>query len=166
MPGVHDKIVDDAIAIAAREGRAPEQADFMTAAVCNSSRMSAEERRLLQLDLRAAELGTSSEGLCGLSYMDDDYDDGYSDEDEDLYGETCPDCGNDLNYCTCSMEPPDTSPVVYAVADCPKGWYDWTPMDFHESESDTVKQGMVDRHVKECGCGAEISFATWQREQK
>lgn len=57
------KIVDDAVEIAGREGRAPEQADFMTAAVLNQGSMSAEERRWLQQDLQAAELGTSSEGL-------------------------------------------------------------------------------------------------------
>lgn len=78
-----NKIVDDAVEIAARESRAPEQADFMTAAVLNAGSMSAQERRWLQQDLEAIECGTSTD-----EYYEEEPDDDQrrDDEDDDLSG--------------------------------------------------------------------------------
>ena len=154
-----DKIVDDAIEIAAKEGRAPEQADFMTAAVLNQRSMTAQERAWLQADLRAAELGTSTEGCCSSYpvYDEDDYP-----EDEERYGETCPDCGNDLNYCTCSTEDYVPEKEFAVVADCPEQWVDFD-LNVVESKVEETKQRFLENHKAQCGCQAEVNISVTAR---
>ena len=151
---VHDQILEDAVDIAASEGRAPEASDFMTASVINQKRMSAEERRLLQIDLQAAELGTSSEGFYSESSFDEE---SFYEEEPDLYGETCPVCGFDKNYCNC---PDDEEPPVKSFSistGCPNNpnWYEYDPRVL-ESEVEETKKSFIQSHEEQCGCGAEV----------
>lgn len=146
------KIVDDAIEIAAREGRAPEQADFMTGAVLNQDAMTAEERRRLQADLRAAELGTSTDGVGG---YDDETE--YLDWDDDEYGqEICPDCGKDDFFCICpAVVAPEKNYCV--IVDCDMEWYE-SDLEVPESQVQAVTQEFLEKHRKECGCrNAKVS---------
>ena len=162
VKNVHQQIVDDAVDIAAREGRAPEAADFMTASIANSGRMSPEEQRLLQRDLRAAELGTSSEGLSSLSDFDEEE---YYEQEPDLYGETCSNCGFDLNYCKCSEEKnceaaeEQCEKYFTLVTACENNpiWYEYESVP--ESEIEETKKRYIQNHKEQCGCGKEIKIS-------
>ncbi|AHB39950.1 MAG: hypothetical protein ACD_13C00262G0001 [uncultured bacterium] len=158
---VHQQIIDDAVDIAASEGRAPEQGDFMTASVINHKRMSPEEQRLLQSDLQAAELGASSEGL-GSSFLFDE--ESYYEEEPDLYGETCPNCGFDKNYCRCPDEEDLSAKFFCLSTGCPNN-PDWYEFESGVSESDVeeTKKRFIQLHAEQCGCGAEIKVSVDER---
>ncbi len=158
---VHDQILEDAIDIAAQEGRAPEASDFMTASVINAKHMSAEERRLLQIDLQAAELGTSSEGFSsGLDFDEESF----YEEEPDLFGETCLHCGFDKNYCNCPDEEESPVKLFFISTGCPNNpnWYEYDPCVL-ESEVEETKKRFVQSHEEQCGCGAEIVVSVDER---
>ncbi|HCC42146.1 hypothetical protein A2274_00020 [candidate division WWE3 bacterium RIFOXYA12_FULL_43_11] len=158
---VHDQILEDAIDIAAQEGRAPEASDFMTASVINAKHMSVEERRLLQIDLQAAELGTSSEGFSsGLDFDEESF----YEEEPDLFGETCLHCGFDKNYCNCPDEEESPVKLFFISTGCPNNpnWYEYDPCVL-ESEVEETKKRFVQSHEEQCGCGAEIVVSVDER---
>lgn len=87
---VHTRIQRDATEMAKAEGRAPEQSDFLTAAILNQSSMSPTEWAELQADLQAIELGTSTERP-GVIETTEEYDD----------PAWCYKCNRDTAFCLC-----------------------------------------------------------------
>jgi len=140
-------------------GAAPEEGDFNTAGIISGT-LTALERESLQRDLSAVELGTNSDGLCGcdsgVGYRSGWRDDDYYDEDEDdLYGEKCPDCGEDLNYCTCSDQQTKFFNLFAGCRNNPN-WYDYE-FNVPEVSVEPTKRGFAASHAEKCGCGAEIT---------
>ena len=145
-----DKIVDDAIEIAAKEGRAPEQADFMTAAILNQDNMTPEQRRELQADLRAIEEGTSTESILGGYAYDPEEESDYPWDDDEEYPFTADDEDKEEDYTE------EVTLIVYA--ECPNGWHNWD-MGISKTELEAGKQRFVDEHTLNCGCSGEVTFS-------
>lgn len=80
-------IVQKAIENAAKEGRAPEQEDFLTVALLSNNK---EEREIALQDLRAIEMGTSTESIGSFAIEDTIFDPAW-----------CPDCNRDTAFCAC-----------------------------------------------------------------
>ncbi|OGC73978.1 hypothetical protein A2473_03095 [candidate division WWE3 bacterium RIFOXYC2_FULL_42_13] len=123
--------------------------------------MSVEERRLLQIDLQAAELGTSSEGFSsGLDFDEESF----YEEEPDLFGETCLHCGFDKNYCNCPDEEESPVKLFFISTGCPNNpnWYEYDPCVL-ESEVEETKKRFVQSHEEQCGCGAEIVVSVDER---
>ena len=109
-------IVDIATKNAAKQGRAPEEEDFLTAAVTHQHLLAPQERRYLQQDLASIENAVTTDEEFG---FEEDT------EDEDY---RCEICGSAYR-CFCHegeyakrVEPP---PDTYVYAGCPNkiDWY-------------------------------------------
>lgn len=149
-----NQIVDTAIEIASREGIAPEQEHFMTAAVQNRKKMTAQERQWLDDDLAAIE---PQEDV----YWDDDEDDWYDENyDEQEYDEfRCPDCGYDLGDCICLDDYWDEEESYHIVAQCTDGWYGFD-LNIAESCVDAAVEELIAEHEEHCDCGMKPQIYT------
>lgn len=139
-----DRIVEIATENAAKQGRAPEEEDFLTAAVTHQHLLSRQERSYLQQDLASIENAVTTDEEFG--FEEDTEDENYRCE---ICGCTyrCF-CKEEVEVETESVEMPSS---ILVTAGCPNlNWFGESYVA--EDKVEETKKAFEKIHAEKCGC--------------